>query len=396
MKGALLVLAALATGLGLVNLHSAATGTSGTVGGAFGAQATHALVGALAFAVASRIPVARLREAAMPAWTAGVVLLVLTLSFGDVGGGARSWLSLGPVRLQPSELMKVLLPLALAATLSSRPPRVREVSRRYGSSVGRLVAHLLQWACVVGLVAVPTVLVARQPDLGAVGLLGLGALSVVALAGVSRWVWVGGALTALLATPLGWFLLEGYQRDRIRTFLDPTRDPTGDGFQMLQSFATVASGGWLGRGWHGGTQGRLGFLPEHTTDFILAVLAEEWGLVGALLALALPFAVVLLGLTVAERARTRFETLLAGGLALQLLWQVVVNAGGVLGLLPLTGVTLPFFSYGGSSLLTVWLSVGLLAALARPSRVVLPSPEVRPVRSHPSPAPLRTDRARGL
>jgi rod shape determining protein RodA len=333
-------------------------------------------VALLAFGIASRLPLERLREHARLLWLGGVALLIVTYLVGHVAGGARSWLALGPMRIQPSELMKVLLPLAIAAELT-RPVRrsgvtnaIRSVLMHVGVSQSMAVragALATRWASVLALIAVPLVLVAVQPDIGTAGLLGLAGLAVIWLAGVHRAVLFAGAGAALAAAPMVWFALQDYQRARILIFTHPAQDPSGDGYQTLQSLYAVSSGGWWGRGWGSGTQGRLGFLPEHTTDFILAHLAEEWGLLGALLCLGLLFALITVGLVVAERARDRFSALLAGGLSLSLLWQVIVNAGGILGLLPLTGVTLPFFSYGGSSLLAVWFAVGLLTAVARPT-----------------------------
>lgn len=394
MRRALLLgLASASTALGLLNLYSADLGLDGTIGPGFAAQATHALVGVAAFALLSRIPVERLRQYAYAVWGAGLVLLLATLVSGTVAGGARSWLALGPFRLQPSELMKLGLPLALAAELA-RPPRRRGLTRglrRALLRVGLRRTTAARWgsglarACgVVVLVGTPVVLIAAQPDMGAVGLLGLGALSLLWVAGLPRWLVAGGIAAGAAAAPLGWMCLASYQRARVLTFLHPSADPSGAGYQTLQSLAAVAAGGPLGRGFEAGTQGRLGFLPEYVTDFILAHLAEEWGLLGALLCLGLLLALVATGLFVAERSRDRFGGLLAAGLSLQLLWQVVVNVGGILGLMPLTGVTLPFFSYGGSSLLAVWTSVGLLAALAAdPQR-----------RRATTLQPLRTDRAR--
>ena len=267
-----------------------------------------------------------------------------------------------------------LLPLVLAAELTRPTERTWWARTLRRALAGLGLSHdqsakgarlLARWSTVAGLIGLPVGLVAAQPDLGAVGLLTLGALTVVWLAGVSRWVIAGGVITGLAAAPVGWMVLQDYQRERLLTFLDPTGDPSGAGYQTLQSLYAVASGGWLGRGWATGTQGRLGFLPEHTTDFILAHLAEEWGLLGAVVALGLLTALIGVGLAVAERARDPFAALLGAGLSLQVLWQVVVNAGGILGLLPLTGVTLPFFSYGGSSLIALWTTVGLLAGVAR-------------------------------
>ncbi len=373
-RALLLVLAALATALGLANLYSADLGLEGVPGRAFTAQGTHALASLVAFAIASRLPVEALRRHALLLWAVCVGLLLVTHAHGAIAGGARSWLVLGPVRLQPSELFKLALPLALAAELARPTQRrwegapVRRALERLGlhpTHAAKVPGAAARIAAIAALIVAPIGLVAIQPDLGGTGLLALCAASMLWISGLPRWLLGGGALAAAGAAPIAWGALEDYQRARVLTFLDPTSDPSGAGYQTLQSLYAIASGGLTGRGFLAGTQGRLGFLPEHTTDFILAHLAEEWGVIGAALCLGLLVAIVATGLVVAEGSRDRFGALLAAGLSLQLFWQVVVNAGGILGLLPLTGVTLPFFSYGGSSLVVSWASVGLLAALAR-------------------------------
>jgi rod shape determining protein RodA len=342
-----LVIAALATGVGLANLASASADLNGNVGRAFNTQAVSALVAIAVGLAASRVSLDTYKRIALPAWVMGCAGLIVVLIMGAVGGGARSWLLLGGSSFQPSEAMKVLVPLALAA----------ELSRPRHSTLSRVV--------VVGaLVSIPVALIGLQPDMGAVMLITLGAMTIQWLGGLkARW-FVGAGVAGLLAAPIAWANLFPYQQERILTFLDPHRDPTGSGYQTLQSQYAVAAGGWKGTGWFAGTQGRLGFLPEHETDFILAVLAEEWGVAGASIALILLFALVFVGIAIAAQTKDRFTALLAAGLGGQLFWQVLVNAGGVLGIVPLTGVTLPFLSRGGSSLLIAWATIGLLMACA--------------------------------
>ena len=342
-------LAAGLTALGLGNLHSATSGLDGLSADRFQAQALYAVLGIGIAALLAVVRPGDLRSAARPAWMVTVVLLIAVLFGGHVAGGARSWLALGPVRLQPSELLKVVLPLAVA----------HEACRPWWA---RRWHH---WAVLVSLIGVPLCLLAVQPDMGALGLLGLTSITVLWAAGLPRWMpWLA-ALGGAIAAPLGWSLLHPYQQARVLTFLDPTRDPSGAGYQTLQSFHAVGSGGLTGVGFGAGTQGRLGFVPEHWTDFALAHLAEEWGLVGVMVVLGGLFVLSLAGLAAAERSRDRFSALLAIGLSSMLLWQTVVNAAGVLGLLPLTGVTLPFFSYGGSSMVSTWLGIGALICVAR-------------------------------
>lgn len=342
-----LVLASLATALGLANLASASAHLDGVLGRSFSTQVFSAVVAIAAGVVVSRVRMDTFRRLALPAWAVGCAGLIVVLLMGAVGGGARSWLLLGGSSFQPSELMKLLVPLALAAELST-PSRSR--LRRVGVC-----------AAIIGL---PTGLIALQPDMGAVGLITLSSATVLWLAGLSTWWFAGAGVAGLLAAPFAWAALKPYQQERILTFLDPERDPSGSAYQTLQSLYTVAAGGWKGTGWFAGSQGRLGFLPEHETDFILAVLVEEWGVLGGSAALALLFGLVISALIVAGRSRDRFTSLLAVGIAAQFLWQVFVNAGGVLGLVPLTGVTMPFLSRGGSSLVVAWCSVGALMACA--------------------------------
>lgn len=356
--------------LGVVHLASA-TGSPGELGRHATAQALYAVLGLIAFTIVSRVDHATLRRWSWPAWGAGVVLLVAVMFSGHVGGGARSWLDLGPVNLQPSELMKVLLPLVLATELR-RPDRER------WRQLGRVALAM----------GGPLGLIAAQPDMGAVGLIGIACAAVLWLAGLPRWLYGVGVAGVSVGLPLVWsFGLEDYQRRRVFTFLAPEQDPSGAGYQVLQSRYAIGSGGLWGRGFGASTQGRLGFLPEHETDFIFPVLGEAFGFVGAIAVVGLLAAVVLLGLEAAERARTPFGALLAGGLSLGLLGQVLVNLGGVLGLLPLTGVTLPFFSYGGSSLMVVWTTLGLLAGVAATAPQA--STQLSPVEGAQRPAPPR-------
>ena len=343
----ILSLAALATGLGLANLASATADPTGALGRVFYTQLVSAVVAISVGVAVSRVNAETLKRVALPAWALGCAGLVVVLVMGAVGGGARSWLLLGGSSFQPSEAMKLLVPLALAAELST-PRRSR----------------LTRVLVCAGLVGVPVALIGLQPDMGAVGLLMLGALSVLWLGGLAtRWFVGAGVLGAIIA-PLAYAQLLPYQQQRLLTFIHPEQDPTGSGYQTLQSLYAIAAGGWKGAGWFAGTQGRLGFLPAHETDFILAVLVEEWGVAGGLVTLALLAGLVFAGLRIASLTKDRFIGLLAAGMAMQLFWQVMVNAGGVLGLLPLTGVTLSFLSRGGSSLLVAWASVGVLMGCA--------------------------------
>jgi rod shape determining protein RodA len=260
--------------------------------------------------------------------------------------GATRWLSIGGFGLQPSELMKIVIIIALA---------------RYLSDKATLRGFTLRELLVPGaLLAVPVVMVMKQPDLGtALLILAIGG-SMALFAGIRRATLTVLGCGGLLAAVGGWFLLHDYQRQRVYTFLNPEKDPLGAGYHIIQSKIAVGSGGLFGLGFGKGTQAQLSFLPERHTDFAFSVFAEEWGFAGCLVLLALYLLIVLWGLYIARRASDRFGMYLALGVTVMLFWHIVVNLGMVVGLLPVVGVPLPLFSYGGTSMLTTMAGVGLL------------------------------------
>jgi rod shape determining protein RodA len=274
-----------------------------------------------------------------------VLLAVLAVPVvGRVSGGARRWLALGPFSLQPSEFMKLALVIALA----------RHFARTYEPKLGLRAAIV-----PLLLTAVPAAAIREQPDLGSAAILGIVALTMLVLGGVRvRWFVALGALV-MAGAPFVWPHLEVYQQKRILTFLRPEMDPLGAGYHVLQSKIAVGSGMMWGKGFLQGTQNHLNFLPEQHTDFIFSVFAEEWGFVGALVLLALYLGFILRALVIAARARDRFGVLLVLGLTATVFWQAVINVGMTTGLLPVVGVPLPLFSYGGSSLLCLLVGVGL-------------------------------------
>lgn len=303
-------------------------------------------LGLLVMLVIAQVP-PRLLKAWAP-WLFGVALLMLVLvAFVGVGRGAQRWLDLGVITFQPSEAMKLALPLALAAMLDHRslPPDWRTL----------LFSTIL--------IAVPVALIVVQPDLGTAVLVGTGGMCVLFLAGLS-WRLMGALAVALAAAaPLIWINLHEYQRDRIRTFIDPESDPLGEGWNIIQSKIAVGSGGLTGKGWLGGSQSRLEFLPEPHTDFIFSVLAEEFGFIGVLALLVLYAAIVLRGMFLAGRCRDAFGRLLAGTMVFMFFVYVAVNVGMVSGLLPVVGVPLPLVSYGGTSAVTLLAGFGLVMGL---------------------------------
>ena len=275
-----------------------------------------------------------------------VLLLVLLVPLvGQVGGGSRRWLRLGPVTIQPSEFIKLAMMLVCARHFSLTPPA------RLG---------LREAALPLGLAAVPAALILLQPDLGSALLLVLVTITMLVMGGVQiRWLALLASPVVVLA-PLLWPSLKEYQQKRILTFLDPGQDPLGAGYHVIQSKIAVGSGMLWGRGFLQGTQNHLSFLPEQHTDFIFSVFSEEWGFAGALLLLALYVALLLRGSWIAARSRNRFGALLVLGVFTIFFWQVVVNVGMVTGLMPVVGIPLPLFSYGGSSMLCLLIGIGLV------------------------------------
>jgi rod shape determining protein RodA len=339
----LLVGLLLLCGFGLVVLYSASGQDLGQV---------WRQVVRLGVALLVMLGVAQINPIALRRWSpwiyvAGILMLIAVLAFGDVGKGAQRWLDLGVVRFQPSELVKLAVPLMIAWYLAEKrlPPGWRRL----------LVAALL--------IVVPVLLIAKQPDLGTAVLVASAGVFVLFLAGIS-WRLIGGLVGALAAAaPVIWYLMRDYQRQRVLTFLDPSQDPLGAGYHIIQSKIAIGSGGVYGKGWLNGTQSQLDFLPERHTDFIFAVLAEEFGLVGVTVLLCLYLFVILRGLYIASQAQDTFTRLLAGALTLVFFVYLFVNAGMVSGLMPVVGVPLPLISYGGTSLVTLMTGFGILMSI---------------------------------
>ena len=340
----LLVTVLLLCGLGLVVLYSA----GGQDPGLIQRQAVRLAAGLVMLLVLAQVPPYLLRMWTPWIFLLGMLLLLAVLGLGVMGKGAQRWLSLGPVRFQPSEMMKIAVPMMIAWYLAEQPLPPRP---------GRLLAAII-------MIAVPAVLIARQPDLGTALLIAASGFFVLCLAGLSLRLMAAGALAAI---PAGWVLwtfgMHDYQRRRVLTFLDPERDPLGAGYHIIQSKIALGSGGVYGKGWLNGTQSHLEFLPERSTDFIFAVFAEEFGLLGALLLLALYIALILRGLYITNQAQDTFTRLLAGSLTLTFFVYVFVNTGMVSGLLPVVGVPLPLVSYGGTSMVTLMAGFGILMSI---------------------------------
>ena len=329
---------------GLVVLYSASGADSGTVL----RQAVRMATGVAALVALSLVPPHVLRAWTPSLYALGMVLLVATLLAGE-GRGANRWLDLGVVRFQPSEIMKLAVPMMVAWYFHPRelPPRLGAV------------------AAAVVLLSLPAVLIALQPDLGTAVLIAVSGCITIFLSGL-RWRVIG-ALAALAAVtaPALWMVMHDYQRERVHTFLDPESDPLGAGWNIIQSKIAVGSGGLFGKGWLNGTQSHLEFIPERHTDFIMAVLAEEFGLAGVAFLLVLYAFITGRCAFIAGLAKDTYSRLLAGSLGFTLFVYVCVNAGMVAGLLPVVGVPLPLVSYGGTSIVTLLAGFGIVMSIYR-------------------------------
>lgn len=309
----------------------------------------------IAMIMLAQIPPRMIRGATPWVYLLGLALLAVVMFTGDIAMGAQRWLDLGVVRFQPSEIMKLAVPLACAWYLNERPLPPSLVS-----------------VLVVGLaILVPTVLIAEQPDLGTALLVAAAGAMVILLAGLPL-RFIAAVVGLLIPTCyVAWqFLLHDYQRQRVLTFLDPQTDPLGSGYHIIQSQIAIGSGGMFGKGYLNGSQAQLEFLPERSTDFIFAVIGEEWGLIGLVTVLALYMFVIGRSLYLAAESQDTFSRLGAGSLALTFSVYVLVNTGMVTGLLPVVGVPLPLISYGGTSMVTLMAGFGILMSLCAKRRLV--------------------------
>jgi rod shape determining protein RodA len=343
LDGPLLLAVLAVCAAGLVVLFSAA----GEDLGVFLRQAARVGLGLAVLVTLAQVPPRVWRAVAPWLYALGVVLLVAVALTGDIAMGAQRWLDLGVVRFQPSELMKIAVPLACAWYLHDKP---------LPPSLGTLVVLAVA-------ILVPVLLIAEQPDLGTALLVAAGGGLVVLLAGLQlRYIAGLGALLAA-AVPVVWHFLHDYQRRRVFTFLNPQEDPLGAGYHTIQSQIAIGSGGLFGKGYMNGSQAQLEFLPERSTDFIFAVIGEEWGLVGLAVLLLLYLLVIARGLYIAVQAQDTFSRLTAGALTLTFAVYVFVNSGMVAGLLPVVGVPLPLVSYGGTSMVTLMAGFGILMSI---------------------------------
>ena len=347
----LLLLLMILTAAGLFVLYSASGKDINTVI----RQGRFFIIAYVVMFLIAQLDLERIKRLAPPAYVAGVILLILVPFIGVGAKGAQRWLSLGGFRFQPSEIMKVVLPMAVAWYFSKRvlPPSFRYV-------ISSLV-----------IIFIPTLLIAKQPDLGTSILIASSGLFVLFLAGLA-WSYILGAVGLLIvgAYPIWQFVLHGYQKQRILTMLNPESDKLGAGWNIIQSKTAIGSGGFEGKGWLNGTQSQLDFLPESHTDFIIAVLAEELGLQGVLMLMGLYLLIICRGLWIGLKAQHCFGRLLAGSVTLTFFVYVFVNMGMVSGLLPVVGVPLPLVSQGGTSVVTLMIGFGLLMAISTEKRII--------------------------
>ncbi|TFL13405.1 rod shape-determining protein RodA [Pusillimonas caeni] len=359
----LLAILVLMTLLGLTVMHSAVGGTDWR----FADQSRHFLLAFVALWVVAIIPLPRLMQLAPWFYSIGVLLLLGVEFFGETSKGATRWLDLGFARIQPSEMMKIAVPMMLAWYF-----------HRHQGKIG-----ILDFLAAAFLLAVPFALIVLQPDLGTALLVFASGFCVIYFGGLSFKLLtpVFLAVVIVLGTvvyyedqicqpEVDWVVLHDYQKHRVCTLLNPGSDPLGKGFHTIQSMIAIGSGGIYGKGYMQGTQSHLNFIPERTTDFIFAVYAEEFGLYGGIMLLVLYGLLILRGLAIAMRAHTQFGRLLAGSMAMMFFVYVFVNMGMVMGVLPVVGVPLPFMSYGGTALLTLGIACGILMNIStyRPVR----------------------------
>ena len=350
IDGFLLTTAMLLLGVGLMTLYSASEQNMARVTG----QLMNIGIAFAVMWIAANVPPHILKNFAVPAYAIGIILLVAVDVFGEIVNGAQRWLNIGITRIQPSELMKIAVPLMLAWYFD-----------RYEATL-----RLKHFAVGAALLVVPVALIAKQPDLGTAILILASGFFVIFLAGLSWKILLALFVAGCGSLPILWSVMHDYQKRRILTLIDPTQDPLGAGYHTIQSTIAVGSGGFSGKGWLNGTQTHLDFLPERTTDFIFAVFSEEFGFVGNGLLLCVFLLVIGRGLVIASNAPSLFARLIAGSIALSFFTYAFVNMGMVSGILPVVGVPLPLVSYGGTALVTLFLGFGILMSIRTNRKLV--------------------------
>ncbi len=350
IDGPLMAALALTLALGLTVVYSA----SGASVDRVVVQGRNVALAIVALWIFAQVHPQTLMRLAVPAYVAGLALLIAVALFGEVRNGARRWLNLGLVTLQPSEVMKIAVPLALAWYFHRHEEGLR----------------LRDFALAAILLALPVGLIVRQPDLGTALLVFASGCFVIFLAGLSWKVLLSLLAAGAASLPFIWPVMHDYQRQRILTLLNPMDDPLGAGYHIIQSTIAIGSGGILGKGWLNGTQAQLDFVPERSTDFILAVFGEEFGLAGNIVLIVLYMLIIARGMMITANASTVFSRLMAGAITLTFFTYVFVNMGMVSGILPVVGVPLPMISYGGTALLSILAGFGILMSISTHKQLV--------------------------
>ncbi len=343
IDGPLMLITLIIMGFGLATIYSATHDASDRTS----TQFINMAIGLGVMWSVAQLPPQKLMRFAVPLYIVGVVLLLLVFVFGIKINGARRWLSIGVTRIQPSEILKIAMPLMLAWYF-----------HKYEAAI-----KLRHFAVAGLLLLIPFALIAKQPDLGTAILVGAAGFYVIFFAGLPWKIMIGMLASAAVAAPFAWNLLHDYQRKRIMTLIDPTTDPLGAGYHIIQSTIAIGSGGNFGKGWLEGTQTHLEFIPERHTDFIFAVFSEERGLLGNSILVALYLLLIVRGLMISANASTLFGRVLGGSITLSFFTYAFVNMGMVSGILPVVGVPLPFMSYGGTALVTLFLGLGILMSI---------------------------------
>ena len=350
IDGFLMAVLFLALLVGLMVLYSA----SGQNFSRVNAQVVNIVVAFGIMWIAANISPHQLERVALPLFAFGVLLLIGVALFGDISHGARRWLNLGITKIQPSEIMRIATPMMLAWYFAKKEGKP-------------ITADFVVSALIL---LFPVGLIMKQPDLGTSLLVTASGFYVIFLAGLSWRVLLGGTVALAAMLPIFWSMLHDYQRRRIEILFDPSQDPLGAGYHTIQAVIAIGSGGFAGKGWLEGTQAQLDFLPERTTDFIFAVFSEEFGFLGNMLLLALFSLIIMRGLVIASQAQSTFSRLLAGSITLTFFTYAFVNMGMVSGILPVVGVPLPLISYGGTSMVTLCISFGILMSIQTHKKLV--------------------------
>ena len=336
--------------VGLIVLYSATGANMSRVSN----QIINMLVALVIMWLVANIPLQQIMRLALPMYIVGLALLIGVALFGEINNGARRWLNIGVTRIQPSELMKIAIPLMMAWYFDKH-----EITLRLKDYLGATILLML-----------PVLLILRQPDLGTALLIAASGFYVLFLAGLSWRIIAGLVITVAASLPVFWSIMHDYQRRRIMTLLDPSQDPLGAGYHTIQSTIAIGSGGVVGKGWQNGTQAQLDFLPEQSTDFIFAVFSEEFGLIGNTILLFLYLIVIARCMVITANASTQFTRLIAGSITLTFFTYIFVNMGMVSGILPIVGVPLPLISYGGTSMVTMLLGFGILMSIQKHPKLV--------------------------